>query len=80
LYFIYPNPADDNVTVDFSESDARNVTISLLDLSGRQLETRQINGNDQRRISLNVSEYAAGMYLLQIMQDGLVSSEKLIVR
>jgi hypothetical protein len=80
LYFIYPNPADDNVTLDFSESDARNVTISLIDISGRQLETQQINGSDQRRISINVSEYAAGMYLLQISQEGVQSTEKIIIK
>jgi hypothetical protein len=80
LYFIYPNPADDNVTLDFSESDARNVTISLIDISGRQLETQQINGSDQRRIFINVSEYAAGMYLLQISQEGVQSTEKIIIK
>lgn len=70
---IYPNPATENIKVNFAgESTARELI--LLDALGKALKTKSVPA---REGSLNVSELPAGTYLLQVKDKNAV---KKIVR
>lgn len=64
---IYPNPANDHLNIDLNVARNLDVTIKLSDVSGRTyyVKTRKShNGSDL--ITLDLSPYAGGVYLLQI--------------
>jgi len=66
---LYPNPADDYVTLDLPGFQGTE-TISLLDLSGRLVRVETIEGNGQpMKHRVDVSQLANGTYLVEL-NDG----------
>jgi phosphoglycerate dehydrogenase-like enzyme len=58
---VFPNPAVDVLQI----QTTGNTNIELLDASGRLIKVLNINGQS----TINVSEYAAGNYLLRILPE-----------
>lgn len=65
---IYPNPAIDEMNIDLiSETKQGDVTIHLIDLTGRQLmNLTQTMQSGKNSIHLNIKEIPAGHYILQL--------------
>ncbi|MFC2390354.1 MAG: fibronectin type III domain-containing protein [Bacteroidota bacterium] len=74
---VYPNPADDFVTIALDGStDGADVQIS--DMLGRVVSRYRIAAGESG-ISLDVSSFAAGNYLVRIVSGDRVVIEKLII-
>ncbi len=73
---VFPSPATDfiNVDLDFEEM-AEDVTISVYDIKGQLLQTKQMSNVIQDRVNFDVSNYAAGKYLVSIVADNGISSK-----
>lgn len=69
---VYPNPATDVVNI---SSDANALKeVAIFDLTGKKvLETETMN-------SVNVSSLNAGVYMLQVEENGKKSSRKLVIK
>ena len=63
---VYPNPSQDLVTIDLPSELKNDVTVTVLDSQGKQVETQVINSNSN---TLNVSKWQAGVYLIQIEHE-----------
>lgn len=75
-FSIYPNPADDFVTLE-TKGGVNPDAITVLDLSGRViLSTRQVNEVTR----LNLSGIPTGMYLIRIEEGNEQYIEKLLIR
>jgi hypothetical protein len=64
---VYPNPSRGQVTVLLNAPDNKSVTIRLIDLGGRVLQTRQVNvlaGNNS--IPFDISNLGKGQYLISV--------------
>ncbi|MFN9496137.1 MAG: T9SS type A sorting domain-containing protein, partial [Bacteroidota bacterium] len=64
---LYPNPTNSNINVVISATSETQTTIRITDLLGRVLlnETEELlSGNNT--ITYNISEYAAGVYLVHV--------------
>jgi hypothetical protein len=64
---VYPNPSRGQVTVLLNAPENKSVTIRLIDLAGRTLQTKQINalaGNNS--IPFDISNLAKGQYLISV--------------
>jgi predicted RNA-binding protein with TRAM domain len=64
---VYPNPSRGQVTVLLNAPENKAVTIRLIDLAGRTLQTKQINalaGNNS--IPFDISNMAKGQYLISV--------------
>lgn len=65
---LYPNPAAEQITINYSLTVQADVVVEILDLSGRVVYSRSENnvqpGNQRTEIAL--SEIAAGSYLLRV--------------
>jgi hypothetical protein len=74
---IYPNPANHTATlsVDGLNDDA-NVTIT--DLTGKIVGKMVMKAN-QKTLTLNVKDYAAGIYYIRILNNDINKTQKLIV-
>ena len=78
---VYPNPATDYLNVEFSISEAQNVTYKLLDLTGKTLKQSQMEsvaGTNQYQ--LNIQGVASGLYLLEISTTNGKSVRKITVQ
>src|SRR5688572_5870632 len=75
-YLLYPNPANQNVTLLFPK-DQKRTHLQLRDLTGKLLyETKVL----QTEIRLNTSDFPDGIYLLTISSASGTVTEKLVVQ
>lgn len=68
---VYPNPSNGAFTLE-PNWDADRLTLLILDASGRQITSRQVDGRTASKIELNVYP---GVYLM-ILTDGIQTAKK----
>lgn len=73
---IYPNPASNNFTVRVSKNDVESV--SLTDCVGHNYHLDYTSTGDE--LKLDCSEFASGIYTLTIISQGIVQSERLVIK
>jgi Secretion system C-terminal sorting domain len=67
---IYPNPVSDALTVQTSQTEAANLQLRIMDISGQLIQTIEYNveqGNNSK--ILDVHTLRAGTYLLQVVDE-----------
>jgi hypothetical protein len=69
---VYPNPADDNLSLTCAENG--NIQVQITDMTGRVVMTTQVNFNSARTANLNISELSAGVYHLTASNGTLQST------
>ncbi|PLX20102.1 MAG: hypothetical protein C0599_09675, partial [Salinivirgaceae bacterium] len=75
---IYPQPADDILHIEMTE--AGNVAeVVLYNMSGQVVKTTKLDNNGQG-FDLDVSGQAGGIYMLQIITDGKVTSKRIVIK
>ena len=75
-----PNPADDNLTLTLNSDRTIDANISIVSLDGRVMGNKPTTlFQDQNIINLDVSQYAAGFYILQIASEGRIITKKLVI-
>jgi 2',3'-cyclic-nucleotide 2'-phosphodiesterase (5'-nucleotidase family) len=77
---IYPNPANENVTIEFTADKAQNATITLTDATGRVVYNAAkdvVEGFNATKIAVN--EFATGIYTLQLQTINGTQQFKVIV-
>lgn len=67
-FILYPNPANDELTLSFKENTSLKSTISLMDVCGKVLLTKENTELD--KITLNVQELASGIYFIKASSNG----------
>jgi hypothetical protein len=73
---VYPNPANNQITIELSSNDVQ--IINILDLTGRVVMTQNSSGE---LTTIDVDSFAPGNYLIEIKSvqgDDLLSRKKLI--
>jgi len=72
---LYPNPAENSVTITLNSDWKGQKVLNLLDLSGKALITKEFSQNSYE---LNVSGLATGLYIIKIKDGNNTLVEKLI--
>lgn len=77
---VYPNPARDEVSVDAVLPAEGNVTISLLDISGKvEIQETYSNLNEGlQSFTLEISPYEPGMYFIKITYGNFVEIKRIV--
>lgn len=70
-FIVYPNPVSDGFRLNTSE---KNVRISIYDLSGSLLLTKQISGNEY----INISTLPQGMYMVRATTEKGIVTKKIV--
>jgi hypothetical protein len=77
---IYPNPANENVNIEFTADKAQNATITLTDATGRVVYTEAKEVSEGfNNAKINVKGFASGIYTLQLQSINLTQQFKVIV-
>ncbi len=76
---IYPNPAREEVFVDFELAEHSTARIALLDVLGHRLIQTPLKPIGKERWALSVAELEAGLYYLAIDLDGRQLVKKLVI-
>ncbi len=73
---LYPNPSENIFNI--SRNTNENLSIRVFDLSGKEVFTRK-NSKDLN-VSIDLSNYAKGIYILNMSSKGKTSTQKLILK
>jgi len=74
---LYPNPASQTATIAFEATGAYEVT--LTDAAGRVIQTVANTANGATEVEFNVAQLTAGVYLVNIMSNGKMTTKSLVV-
>ncbi len=75
---MYPNPANERVTLDVSDFVGQNVTVQLFNQLGKLVQTIEVDATSGL-IDLNLSDLTSGFYGVSIESNGVKRSSKLLV-
>jgi len=67
---IYPNPASNTVQVKFTSKVDNNVTLDIVDLTGRkvgQIYTGQVDAGVVYNFNVNTNEFGNGLYQVRLI-------------
>jgi Secretion system C-terminal sorting domain len=78
-FSVSPNPANDYVRINFGEKLEGSTTITLTDLSGRQVKSIQVPNSNQYQ-DMYINDCSNGLYILTIKRSNeAVFSQKLSI-
>jgi len=74
---IFPNPNEGNFSVHITGTATGNFDYQIIDVRGRMI----LDGTKyQRKFDMNVANLEAGIYYLNIINDGLMKTQKVIIK
>jgi subtilisin-like proprotein convertase family protein len=73
---VYPVPANDRLTIDLTESSETFTSYDIVNINGQVLSTGSINS---KMILMNVSQYPAGIYIVNIKNEQYSIPKRIIV-
>ena len=78
---VYPNPADDELSLEFSLSAAQKAVVQLRDVSGKIARRNVIHANQGLNlVLLDTRELASGMYFLNLNVSGYQKTMQVILK
>jgi hypothetical protein len=77
---LFPNPANDNLTLTFSSETTGLMEVRLLDQTGRVVSNERLNATvGANNHQLDVSRFASGIYQLQLVRGAQQASFKVVI-
>ncbi len=78
---LYPNPADDNISIRFDVPSSQNVAVSLKDMLGRTVaNVMNTTTSGHQRIDWNTSALSAGVYHVNIVIGDQQVSKRIVIK
>ena len=77
---IFPNPAKDKISIDFSESAERIDKISILSIDGKLMDEWKINEEIKNNYVIDMSNFNRGIYFLSILSNSTSIVHKIILK
>ncbi len=79
-FSIKPNPASDNITIQFDSQESGNATIQILGMDGHLVNQLSISVQEgQNAIDMTTSSLKNGLYMLLLRKNNSISVEKLSI-
>jgi len=80
--FIFPNPSDDKLFINFDLNENKNIQITLHDVLGKSVKSISNKNYTQgsQKIEIPVNDITPGIYFLTIDIDGEAINHKIIIR
>ncbi|MDB9883008.1 T9SS type A sorting domain-containing protein [Bacteroidia bacterium] len=76
---VYPNPANEKLTIAASTNGVNINTISLINIQGQTLNTQEVNSTVANS-SINVSNLPSGVYFVQVSTEQGTHTERVIIK
>lgn len=75
---VFPNPAEQNVTIELKLREVKDVKISIINAVGSKVYETEENGVFEVQKNIDVSSLGSGFYFIRVECDGQIRTEKLI--
>jgi Pregnancy-associated plasma protein-A/Secretion system C-terminal sorting domain/Fibronectin type III domain len=78
---IFPNPANEQITVEVPMESESDVQVTILDPSGKAaLQQHRVLGKGDNRMNFDVSRLSNGIYFVEVRNGKTLSTRKLVVQ
>lgn len=77
MFSVYPNPASRSLVISFQSSLNANLDLEIINALGEQVF--QISDIENQKLSIDVSEFASGIYFVKIKDGTKTHSRKILV-
>jgi len=79
---LYPNPAGNRTTIQFTLPQSSHVSIKVYDMSGREMKTMLNDNLDEgnHTLQLNLKDFPSGIYFVKMISDFGIETQKLMVQ
>ena len=74
---LYPNPAQDSITLESLQGLQLN-SVEIFDLNGKRLQTLDLSSSNDRLIELNISSFNSGVYFVKVNSTEGTSTLKFV--
>jgi hypothetical protein len=76
---VYPNPANESITVQIENGSSTATSVQLIDVCGKVIETRDIASlSSKTRLSFSIEDLAPGIYIIQTTIKGNTLAQRFI--
>ncbi len=76
---IYPNPTQSEVSIEFATKDAKDATIEVVDMFGKEIYNNTLTTNvGMNTIQISLKEYAAGTYIVRMTSGDQMVAQKVV--
>lgn len=80
MFSVYPNPSNGQFNISFTLDRSSELTVRILDLSGRTVLEKNVSGNTgSNEMTIGKAGLSAGIYMLQVQSGNSISNRKLVV-
>lgn len=77
---IYPNPADEEIYIDFNTNTAEQLEIKLTDISGKQIQSYRIfSAVGTNEVVINTADCKPGLYFVTLIGSAASSVKSLVI-
>ena len=76
---IYPNPANEFITIEMHDLPAAPAVFNIYDVEGRIVKTHAMDVTGQLQLNVGTVELEAGTYIVEIYVDGHRTQEQLVI-
>jgi len=78
---IYPNPVTgNNATIRFNLAEAADITVELFDITGKRLQHHTLQNVRTGNYGIDLSGFAAGMYLVKFQSGNAQAAKKIMLQ
>lgn len=74
---IYPNPANDAVTISTSKLIDNDCTLNIYNIAGELVKSEKVVKNQQQ---INTVDLANGCYIIELKSDNIIGKQKLVIQ
>ena len=79
-FSVYPNPAKNQITVDFSSTNNKSSNLIISDLLGKTVKEFSVNSsNGINRLEINLNNLNDGIYFINFSNNDIKSTKKLVI-
>jgi len=81
IFYMFPNPSSENVSLYFSSTKTENLTVEIFDISGKKVFTKNVNSvaGIQQTETINTVNFGKGIYTISLKGNNTLKTEKLIL-
>ena len=79
---VYPNPVSESATVQFSVTQKDNLSIRVMNMSGKVVYEKQLNAENRgtKTLKIDTDNFANGTYIVSITGNSHKGAAKIIVQ